>query len=206
MLKSMGDPDYHTFRTHYWDWRQHDRSEIFKEESLGKTVVNENNQPQVTGELFKHSWDTVCWYNGSGDVVGQKGAVCNPNDKTGPLLRCPFLDPDPCNSNNPNWPTFNQVRDAINKPFYDTESYDTMTTDESFRNFLEGFDGSIEIGDCAKNTLCECVVGGVNCDGDNASLPLQRLLHNTVSRREKFRTRYIPQYYILTRVCRFTLF
>ena len=203
MLKSMGESDYHTFRTHYWDWRQHDRSEVFKEESLGKTVANENNQPIVTGELFKDGWDTVCWFNGSGNVDIQKGTICNPNNKTGPLLRCPF--PDSCNTDNPKWPTFNQVRDAINKPFYDTKSYDMMTTDESFRNFMEGFE-SVEIGDCAENTLCKCEVGGVNC-GVNSSIPLQRHLHNTVSRREKFWTRYIPQFILhFNCVCRFTLF
>ena len=183
MLKSMGESDYHTFRTHYWDWRQHDRSEIFKDKRLGETL---NQPPLVTGELFKDGWDTVCWFGGSGGVDIQKGTICNPNVKTGPLFRCPF--PDSCNSNNANWPTFVQVKDAINKPSYDTESYDMTTTDESFRNFMEGFE-FINIDACRKNKLCKCEVGRMDCKGNDSRLPLQRYLHNTVSRREKFRTR-----------------
>ena len=205
MLKSMGNPNYYKFRTHYWDWSQHDRSEnIFKNESLGETVPTENNQPPlVTGELFNLGWDTVCWFGGSGGVNRKKGTICDPNVKTGPLFRCPF--PEDCYSNNTNWPTIDQVNEAINKPSYDTECYDRNTTDRSFRNFMEGFE-FINIDACDNTRLCKCEVGSKDCSYSNSSLPLQRHLHNTVSRREKFKTRYIPQYYILICVCRFTLF
>ncbi len=85
MLKSQGEYDYHTFRIHYWDWRRGSRShELFQMNKLGRSITNQNGQSQVSGDLVSDGWDTICWYNGSGNA---KGTICNPNIKTGPLLR-----------------------------------------------------------------------------------------------------------------------
>lgn len=186
MLQNMGRPNYHTFRFHYWDWRREIQVEraddIFLINRLGITRPNGNNQPQVYGDLFNSSWDTICWYGGSGNVVESKGTICNPQNKTGPLLRCPFLPGrNVCDSSNPDWPTLTNVNTAISKPTYDTESYNRTTTEDSFRNFMEGFDGSVSVEECSNSALCSCNVGGVDCVGNNADSPLQRLLHNSVS-------------------------
>ena len=177
MLQARGDPNYHTFRVPYWDWRKNNRSdEVFRSNRLGNSSLNENNQSLVSGDLFSDGWDTICWYNGSGNVIIQKGTICNPNNKTGPLLRCPHSN-NFCNDSHPNWPTNGDVDKAIKKPLYDTESYNRSATDKSFRNFMEGFDGSVSTNECASNGLCMCEERGDDCTGQ----PLQRRLHNAVS-------------------------
>ncbi len=172
-------------RIHYWDWRRERRShELFQMNKLGTSITNQNGQSQVSGDLVGDGWDTICWYNGSGNVTIPKGTICNPNIKTGPLLRCPLInDSSVCDDNKPNyWPTYGDVDNAINKQVYDTESFDKNATADSFRNFMEGFDNNVSIDECASNNLCICEGGGrVDCIGEDSSSPLQRRLHNAVS-------------------------
>ena len=179
MLESMGDQNYYTFRTHYWDWRieiQMANDNIFVPNRLGE---RRNSQPQVHGDLFDGGWDTICWYGGSGNVSMPKGTTCDPRIKTGPLLRCPLLgNKDPCDRNN-DWPTRADVDKALNKQQYDTQSYDKYAR-ESFRNFMEGYDSSVSIDDCRSDPQCFCE-GRPDCTGDNPGIPLKIHLHNLVS-------------------------
>lgn len=164
MLKSTGQTDYHTFRLNYWDWRNLNRAELFTTERLGANVID---QPGLRGLIFNAGWDTICWYNGSGNVTATKGTICDPRDPTGPIQRCPtVLGINPCTSPN-NWPSSEDVEAALIKPLYDTETFNRDATDRSFRNLMEGFENGISDEDCSNNNLC---VGGV-----------QRHLHNSVS-------------------------
>ena len=199
MLLTMGQENYYTFRTHYWDWRREIQidvtDQIFLENRLGVTRPNEAGQPQVYGDLYTNGWNTVCWYGGSGNVMEPRGTICNPNVNTGPLLRCPFLpDEDPCNSTNRDWPNATDVNVALSKPEYDTEPFNKTATLDSFRNFMEGNDLEISIEDCRQNRLCSCEVGGPNCEGADASIPILRRLHNSVSARQ------LRIYYVLCKL------
>ena len=180
MLKSMRHQNYYAFRTHYWDWRKEtqeaisDDTEIFVPNRLGERRNNINSQPQVHGDLFEGGWDTICWYNGSGNVIMPKGTICDPRIKTGPLLRCPLAQDDkkdPCDRFNPDWPSRADVEKALSKQQYDTQPYNKRASEESFRNFMEGFDSSVSIDDCRSDPLCLCEGG----------MPLKRNLHNLVS-------------------------
>ena len=186
MLRTMGHEDYHTFRTHFWDWRreiQMTSPSIFQYNRLGGRQEIAG-QSHVYGSLSSNGWNTICWYGGSGGVIEPKGTICDPNINTGPLLRCPSVPSDhinPCNSSNDDWPTIADVNSAINKPDYDTDTFDKDATADSFRNFMEGFDNSLGKKECAKKPLCKCEVGEVHCEGDDSDEPLLRRLHNSVS-------------------------
>ena len=209
MLKSTGKSNYYTFRLHYWDWRSEIQSRdferhatstqaaiiiaafrdggtdiyLFNNNTLGETIMNSNGQPQVYGDLFGNGWNTICWYGGSGNIPAPRNGICNPNVNTGPLLRCP-INPksnlNVCNLHSSNWPDTEDVNNAINKPLYDTENYGLNVTGKSFRSFLEGFDASVSVEECAGFGLCKCG-DRVDCDGDNSKPPVHRRLHNTVS-------------------------
>ena len=179
MLKSMGRSNYHTFRLPYWDWRkerltQPGASSIFAYDKLG--VTNENDMSRVSGQLFEPDWETVCWSNSY--------SICDPSRATSDhLRRCPTVDnSNSCRSNNPDWPSKANVDMAINMQQYDTSLYGKFA-EESFRNFMEGFDPDISREDCAENRLCQC---GMNprCDNETFDgLPLLRHLHNSVRQR-----------------------
>lgn len=191
------EPDnlkYHEFRIHYWDWRKEiqektlteepgtDTDVIFRRNRLGVSVRNENNQSEVVGDLVSEGWDTICWYGGSGGVDIPLGTVCNPSNKTGPLLRCPYLPSpslDPCRIGNPDWPTQDHIDEALRRPVYDTTNYETDTTNRSFRSYMEGYDNGITVEECGNSGLCACD-NGPDC-GVGAGSPLQRRLHNSVS-------------------------
>ena len=183
MLHKVGRANYHTFRTHFWDWRreiQMTSPSIFQASRLGNIA----DQSRVNGNLYLNGWNTTCWYGGSGGVNETKGTICDPNINTGPLLRCPSVPADsinPCSSFNDDWPTIADVNNAINKPDYDTRPFDKYATTDSFRNFMEGFDSSLDRNECAENALCKCEVGGVHCEGADSDDPLLRRLHNSVS-------------------------
>ena len=149
MLKSMGHSDYHTFRFSYWDWRreiQMENDNFFVEDKLGESRPNDEGQPQVYGDLFSEGWDTICWYGGSGNVTEELGTTCDPNTKTGPLLRCPTLPGyEPCSRDNPEWPNLEDVNNAIAKPVYVTPDYHTFTSIDSFRNYMEGTNRYISV-------------------------------------------------------------
>ena len=186
MLRNKGRDDYHTFRTHFWDWRreiQMTSPSIFQYNRLGERQEIDGRS-HVHGNLYSNGWNTICWYGGSGEVDEVKGTICNPNNNTGPLLRCPSVPPgttNPCSSSNDHWPTIADVNKAINKPDYDTEPFDKYATADSFRNYMEGFDSSLDKNECAQKSLCKCEVGRDDCNSSNADKPLLRLLHNSVS-------------------------
>ena len=140
----------------------------------------------VYGNLYSNSWNTICWYRSNGRGNQPKGTICNPNINTGPLLRCPYVPAgtitiNPCRSSNDDWPTIADVSNAINKPYYDTYPFDKYATAGSFRNYMEGFDSSLDKYECAQQRLCRCEVGEEDCNSYNSTKPLLRLLHNSVS-------------------------
>ena len=174
MLKSMGRSDYHTFRLPYWDWQQQrlrGTDSIFTADKLGST--DESNPSIVTGKLFDSNWTTICWN------VDNQGEICDPANKTAQLRRCPTVDgEDVCRYGNPDWPTEQDVKSAVNRKDYDTASFDKYASKSSFRNLMEGFDNDISREDCAENRMCQCG-NDSNCTNDEA--PLLRTLHNAVS-------------------------
>ena len=64
MLRNMGRDDYHTFRTHFWDWRreiQMTSPSIFHYNRLGERQEIAG-QSHVHGNLYSNGWNTICWY------------------------------------------------------------------------------------------------------------------------------------------------
>ena len=160
MLKSMGHVDYHTFRLPYWDWRiENQRStgilsdDLFAENRLGATK-NVSGFPHVIGDIVGDGWDTICWLTFF--------EICDPNVNTGPLQRCPFTGTDPCNSNNPDWPTRQEVNDAMAIDNYDTPPYNLVSLD-SYRSFID-FDVHFDIDECRDDRMCRCIPSGPECD------------------------------------------
>ena len=178
MLKETRPLTYHKFRLYYWDWRkdmQTNENSPLKRNRLGETV-NINGFPRVQGDLVSNGWDTKCWNL-------DPGQICDPNNATRPLQRCPFTGTDPCNINNPDWPTSADVDKAIGMSRYDDDTYDKSAR-SGFRNFMEGFNvlnnDTVGLDTCSSNSLCLC---GENpkCDDTEPSIPIARLLHNSVS-------------------------
>ena len=182
MLRETTQPNtYYRFRLRYWDWRkerQTDENSPFKSDRLGVTV-NVNGFPRVQGDLVSDGWETRCWRL-------EPGLICDPNNKTGPLQRCPFTDPrvDPCDVSNPDWPTNAHVDEAVDMSSYDSGTHDKLST-SGFRNYMEGFSVLSNDQDgrdaCSTNRLCACETGGPKCEGPQPDTPIARLLHNSVS-------------------------
>jgi hypothetical protein len=198
MLKETQPNTYHTFRLHYWDWRkeqQTSENSPFVSDRLGVTtdngsvqfMINRHRVTTVNGsvriDLVRSTigWETRCW--------NVKPQICNPNVNTGSLRRCPIPDSgeDPCRYDNPLWPTINDVNNAVGMSSYDGSTYDKFST-SGFRNYMEGFDvlTDDQAGQCAENVLCACETGDPKhlCRSDRgsqASRPITRLLHNSVS-------------------------
>ena len=167
MLKSMGEQDYHTFRLPYWDWRTEIQTSsgisselLFTEDKLGATR-NVSGSPQVFGTLYDGGWDTICWF--------QLGTICDPTVSTGPLQRCPFTGTDPCSSSNPDWPKLEDVNNAMKFNTFDVAPYNNVSPD-GFRNFID-FEVGLSVDECRNNRMCQCVVGGVNCEVTNGIIP-----------------------------------
>lgn len=122
------------FRLPYWDWRiEMQRSsegvsseELFREDRLGATR-NVSGFPRVFGALFDN-WDTMCWL--------LPGDICDPRVSTGLLQRCPFTGTDPCSSNNPDWPTDQDVQNALSFDVFDVPNYNLFSP-AGFRNFVD---------------------------------------------------------------------
>ena len=156
----------HEFRLPYWDWTDKDQREIlFTRDRLG-----ENINGTVSGEIFAN-WSTVCWENTAGKTFPI--AICNPDIPTNQSLRrCP--NPTLCQKTNINWPSDEDVDDALSIKNYDASPYDRFVkeTNSSYRNFMEGFiieDGS----DCGSDTMCTT--------DETRGVIVRRKLHNSVS-------------------------
>ena len=184
MLKSKEKEDYYMFRIPYWDWRkekQTDDNSPFKSNRLGETL-NNNGLPRVHhSNKFFNNWETICWTTGN--------HICNPDNATGQLQRCPLKDS--CSSKNELWPSDKDVQTVLSLQEYDTSPYSRKAAG-SFRNQLEGFKplSSNDIEFCRENKLCTCKRDkneDYNCTesdvdgGPQPTDPIQRLLHNSVS-------------------------
>ena len=176
MQNMTGDDN---FTVHYWDWRDpNERNSLFTRVRLGEHRMD---TAEVEGPLFD-GWQTVCWYNGSGNVTHPEPEhrICDPNVTTGPVQRCP--NERTCEPNYEGWPSYEDVQNAVDKQDYDLPNYNKYSpaegSREGFRGFMEGFQ---VIDECDRSTilgrdLCTNVnIEGVGIKG------LQRLLHNTVS-------------------------
>ena len=175
MLKSTYPDTSHTFRLPYWDWRLEIQRKTgispFTADRLGLTVTDSNNKPQVTGDLFRNEWITICWLTNMDENVA--APLCNPNDINGqPLLqRCPHISGrNPCALDNEDWPTVKDVNDALGKSTYDASDF-SRYANSGFRNFLEGFVPNVTSDECDKDRFCNTDEGRT----------LLRKLHNTVS-------------------------
>lgn len=177
MLKDMGEEDYHEFRLPYWDWRfEMQKSSIglpaeylFTENKMGATT-NINGFPRVTGRIFEN-WDTICWR--------LPGEVCDPRVSTGPLQRCPFTGTDPCNSDNPDWPTEEEVEYILSQEIYDAPAYNGLTF-QGFRTFIDA-NISFDVDSCRTNRMCQCFPGGPFCLVEaNPILSVDFKLHSAV--------------------------
>ena len=163
--------DDHLFRLPYWDWRDPSQREIlFERDRLGANVNG-----SVEGDLFGENWKTVCWVDTSSEVNAPI-PICNPTIPDGQnLRRCP--SDDHCDKDHPNWPSYEDVDKAVSIDSYDTSPYNRFVTDtdESFRNYMEGFITALG-SECDKDdTLCSVHL----YQGQNYTVT--RKLHNTVS-------------------------
>ena len=177
MLKSMGHVNYHTFRLPYWDWRiEIQRSsgilsdDLFTENRLGKTR-NVSGFPCVFGDIVGDGWDTICWQTFF--------KICDPNVNTGPLQRCPFTGTDPCNNNNPDWPTSQQVNDAMAFDNYDASPYNLLSQ-KSFRSFVD-HRIHFNITECRTDRMCVCAPSFDPQCGKASEIALTKQMHSSVS-------------------------
>ena len=151
-----------------------DSSSIFTRERLGEVNRQAGEPPRVEGDLFNPDWNTICWYNDEGEPRRPANGICDPTTNTGPLLRCPLDNgADPCRNDNPIWPSSADVENAISKPEYDVDTFDPAAPEDSFRNFMEGFE-RLE-GSCPDDDL----LCSLRSNKDNRYYT--RYLHNAVS-------------------------
>ena len=162
MKYSMGRDDYHKFRFPYWDWRvEIQRSyglpseELFTFNRLGETR-NISNRPVVFGDLVRDDWKGVC--------LDQAGVICDPSSIFGSLQRCPFTgDPNLCHSSNPDWPTMQEVNDALGFDNYEVQPFNVFATN-SFRGHIDFFVKTSSMKECREDIYCQCIPGGINCE------------------------------------------
>ena len=176
-LQNMGRLDYHTFRLPYWDWRRElftsssiGPEEIFVENRLGATR-NVSGFARVFGSIYEDGWDTICWLI--------RGDICDPNVSTGPLQRCPFTGTDPCSNSNPDWPTLQEVNNAMMIGSYDHPPYNFFTP-FGYRSFVDNKIGS-DFDECRNDRMCTCrPFGGPFCTVMD-ELTFTSQMHTTVS-------------------------
>ena len=162
MLQSLEREDYHSFRLPYWDWRVEIQKstgirveELLTEQRFGATQ-NIDGYPRVVGDIVTpDGWESVC--------INAPFRVCDPNINTGPLQRCPFTGNNPCSSDNPDWPTIQEVNDALAINYYDSPPYNLFSRD-GYRAFID-FDITDDFEACRNNRMCICLpAGGDQCD------------------------------------------
>ena len=174
----MGNPDYHSFRLPYWDWRRElftssgiGPEQIFVENRLGATR-NVSGYPRVFGSIYEDGWNTICSFI--------REDICDPNISTGPLQRCPFTGTDPCSNNNPDWPTLQEGNDAMVIDSYDNPPYDRLTP-HGYRSFVDGKIGS-DVNECRNDRLCVCEPSGDPfCGVMDETITITAQMHITVS-------------------------
>ena len=178
MLKSTGHLDYASFRFPFWDWRAEIQNstgtrsdELFTEGRLGATR-NVSGFPVVYGSLIGSGWDTTCWL-----TLNQ---ICNPNLSTGPLQRCPFTGTDPCNSNNPDWPTIEDVNQALALDLYDTAPYNIVSVG-SYRSFVDFRIGMLTVEECLNDRMCLCLPSTFPPCSANGSITAVANMHSKVN-------------------------
>ena len=150
------------FMVHYWNWTdQNQRTSPFQENRLGGQDTQTISG--VTGQVGR--WQTVCWYDGSGNIPRPDNMqrICDPGVPTGLLQRCP--NKTKCEADYEGWPSSQDVQDAVGMNSYDEPPYNKTPTG-GFRGYMEGFANGCDSG----------IRGQDLCDGG-----IQRLLHNTVS-------------------------
>ena len=152
MLKSLGQPNYHTFRAPYWDWRLESQrgsgigaEDLFTEDRLGENVLV-NGLQLVRGPYG--DWETICWM--------VKGDICDPRESTGPIVRCPL--PDRCTSSNPDWPTNEHVNTVLNFDNFDAPPWIQAPPSVGFRNYLD-LDFTADYDTCREDRMCVCEDG-----------------------------------------------
>ena len=156
MLQRMGRPDYHTYRSPYFDWRREIQEgsgvkfeDLLVENRFGFTNYT-SGFPVVSGQLVG-DWQSVC--------ARMTGQICDPNVPTEPIQRCPV--PDRCRSDNPDWPTLERINRAISFETFDVAPWTEISSD-GFRSFVD-----FEIGSdpdvCRNDRMCLCTGGDINC-------------------------------------------
>ena len=176
----MGHNDYHSFRLPYWDWRAEIQKssrgiraeELFIESRLGATK-NISGFPRVVGDIVgPNGWDTLC--------IGKSLVICDPEESTGALQRCPLTGNNPCHSDNPDWPTIKTVNDAISFDTYDSPPY-TLFSTTGYRSFVD-FSIHKNLTECGQDRKCTCLpFGGPSCDLSNVPEAQRSLVSAYVS-------------------------
>ena len=177
MLQAMGRGDYHKFRFPYWDWRgEIQRSyglpseKLFTFDRFGE-IRNISNHAVVFGDMLGDDWTTICLDNFY--------ALCDPNNSTGSLQRCPFTgDPNLCHSSNPDWPTMQDVNDLIEFYEYETPPFNYLATN-SVRPDADYISVS-SIEECREDLYCQCVPGGAQCLDDSPEIIVTAGVHTMV--------------------------
>ena len=135
LLKTLGRPNYYTFRAPYWDWRIESQlgsgigaEDLFTKDRLGNSRLT--NGLQVVFGPYS-GWETIC-------LPERFRQVCDPRESTGPLIRCPI--PDRCNSSNPDWPTREHVNTALKFKDFDSQPWIQSPASIGFRNSTSKFE------------------------------------------------------------------
>lgn len=113
------------FAIPFWDWTsEENRMFPFKEDILGASDKYGN----LIGNFA--NWTVVCYID--------LDHLCDPTQDSARMTR--FGNSEAYAANYTQWPTRDQVCNALNKPSYDISPYNTFTsTKHSFRNNMEGF-------------------------------------------------------------------
>ncbi|KAI6650261.1 Tyrosinase b precursor [Oopsacas minuta] len=178
MLKQMGDPNYHTFRFAYWDWRVEilnssgiTTNDLFTEERIGATY-NVGGYPRVNGTVIGDGWDTICWLT--------LFDICDPRNSTGPLQRCPFTGTNPCDISNPDWATIADVDKALNEDSYDFPPYNILTIG-GYRAVVDFLVGTLSLSECGDDRLCQCLgLSGSDTTCDSLGVTFKANMHSKI--------------------------
>ena len=162
MLKNMGYPNYHSFRLPYWDWRIEIQkttgipAEELLTESRSGAIQIISGFPHVVGDIVEpDGWDSVC--------IQTQSVICDPNINTGPLQQCPFTGSNPGSSDNPDWPTIQQVINELTIDTYDSPPYNLLSR-TGYRAFVD-FDIHNDFEESSKDRMCRCFpAGGSQCN------------------------------------------